>query len=233
MGCGVQAAAPPREQPTVTVPSLDQVAADVPQAVRVTVPILASESQGRRARQLTVRVRNIGCDGVAVGSGFPIAKDVLVTNRHVLAGASNLEVSTWDGHSLRVSSAAVGVLGDLGIAVVDGQFPTIGHFGQPGPGDAITVVGYPEAQALTLSQGIVVDLIDGMDLGIPGNVMRLTARVEHGNSGGPVLGQNGKIVGVVYAFERSTGFGLAIPTDTLVELARTGGFQDVPPCGSE
>ena len=72
----------------------------------------------------------------------------------------------------------------------------------------------------------------GALFGIPGQVLRLSARVEHGNSGGPVLDRYGKVVGVVYAIEVATGFGLAIPVDTLRSLARTGGFEAVPPCGS-
>ena len=49
---------------------------------------------------------------------------------------------------------------------------------------------------------------------------------------GPVLDKHGKIVGVVYAIEVATDLGLAIPVDTLRALARTGGFESVPPCGS-
>lgn len=94
------------------------------------------------------------------------------------------------------------------------------------------MAGYPLAGKLTLSQGTVIDRVDGRPFGIPGQVLRLSARVEHGNSGGPVLDRYGKVVGVVYAIEVATGFGLAIPVDTLRSLARTGGFEAVPPCGS-
>jgi S1-C subfamily serine protease len=152
----------------------------------------------------------------------------------VLAGAAAIEVSTWDGHSLDAGDAAVGVVGDLGVAHVDGALPMVGRFGSPPKaGDVVTAVGYPLAQQLTLSTGTVVDRVDGSRLGIPGEVIRLAVRVEHGNSGGPLLDQNGRIIGIVYAYEISTGFGLAIPVDTLQALVRSGGFEPVPPCGSE
>lgn len=233
-GCAVQADAPPEAAPSYTVPDVEPVSAEVPAAARVTLPELARDSLERQAKRLTVRVRNIGCEGVGTGSGFALAPDVLVTNRHVLAGASVLEVSTWNGRTHQVSTASVGTLGDLGIVTVEGRLPLVGRFGPPPRENAlVTAVGYPLGGPLQLSRGAVVDRVDGGELGVPGTVVRITARVRPGNSGGPLLDRRGRIAGIVYAIERSTGFGLAIPADTLRRLARVGGFESVPPCGSE
>lgn len=235
-GCGLQAAAPAEEEPVVTVPRLAEVSPDVPKAVRVKVPEIAAKSHRRRAQKLTLRVRNISCLGVGVGSGFAVARDLLITNRHVLAGAAVLEVSTWDGRTLDVDvdAAEVGVLGDLGVAVIDGRLPQVGSYGKPPPvATTITVAGYPLGGKLTLRAGTVIDYVDGYRFEIPGRVMRLSARVQPGNSGGPVLTGKGKIVAVVFAIELATGYGLAIPVDTLQALARAGGFEPVPFCGSD
>jgi S1-C subfamily serine protease len=232
-GCGVRASEPPEVEPTLAVPELVPVSGDVPEAVRVEIPRLAKDSAERRARRLTVRVRNVSCLGVGVGSGFAIASDVLVTNRHVLSGAETIEVSTWDGRTLPATAAEVGVLGDVGIAYVEGRLPQVGSYGTtPRPGDEVTVVGYPGGEELTLSPGTVVDVRPGGGHGIPGRIMRLTSRVVPGNSGGPVLDRRGKIAGVVYAYELTTGLALAIPVDTLRRLAQKGGYEPVPPCGS-
>lgn len=233
-GCGVQAADPPHGAPTYTLPYVEPVSSQVPAAQRARLPGLARDSLARQARRLTVRVRNVGCKGVGTGSGFALAPDILITNRHVLAGAAVLEVSTWDGRTYETSASAVGRLGDLGIAVVEGRLPLVGHFGRPPrPHALVTAVGYPLGGPLRLSHGVVVDRVDGGDLGVPGAVVRLTVRVRPGNSGGPLLNRNGRIAGIVYAIERSTRYGLAIPVDTLRRLARIGGFESVPPCGSK
>ena len=125
------------------------------------------------------------------------------------------------------------MLGDVGIAYVRGALPHVGRYGAPPkPGDEVTVVGYPGGGELTLAPGSVVDLVNDRRYGIEGRIMRLTAQVVPGNSGGPVLDRRGKIAGVVYAYELSTGYGLAIPVDTLRKLARAGGYEAVPACGS-
>jgi S1-C subfamily serine protease len=232
--CAGQAEEAPKAVSPATLPDLEPVAADVDTAKAARLPDLVRDSVAREAKRLTVRVRNVGCQGIATGSGFALTRNLLITNRHVLAGASLLQVSTWDGHSFQVSTAAVGRLGDLGIAQVEGRLPLVGRFGPaPTRGASVTAVGYPLGGPLRLSHGLVVDRVDGGQLGIPGSVLRVTARVQPGNSGGPLLESDGLIGGVVYAIERRSGYGLAIPVDTLRRLARIGGFEGVPPCGSE
>ena len=61
--------------------------------------------------------------------------------------------------------------------------------------------------------------------------MRLTAHVEPGSSGSPVLDEQGRVVGIVYAIELATGLALAIPIDTLRTLVDRGGCQAIPSCG--
>jgi S1-C subfamily serine protease len=233
-GCAGQAEEAPESRPISAPPETVPVSSAVPIAEDTELPTLARDSPARLAKRLTIRVRNVGCAGVATGSGFAVARDILVTNRHVLAGASDLEVSTWDGQTLKISAAAVGRLGDLGIARVEAPLPQVGQFGPPPKADTlVTAVGYPLGGPLRLSRGFVIDRVDGGEFGIPGAVVRLTARVEHGNSGGPLLDSKGRVAGVVYAIERSTGYGLAIPVDTMRRLVSVGGYEAVTPCGSE
>ena len=62
-----------------------------------------------------VRIRSVGPCGSSVGSGFVTEGGHLVTNRHVIDGASRIQVETWDGRPIRIGAARVGVDTDLGI----------------------------------------------------------------------------------------------------------------------
>ncbi len=171
---------------------------------------------------------------MATGSGFALDAHTLVTNRHVLAGADRLEVDTWDGRTLGVRSAAVGRLVDIGIATVAGRLPRPARLGsRVRPGASIIAVGYPLGGPWTLSRGTVVDLVDGSGFGVPGHVLRLTAAVEPGSSGGPVLDAHGDVVGVVFAIEVATHLTLAIPVESVRDVAARRDLQPVPPCGRE
>jgi serine protease DegQ len=228
-GCAAAPAdAPPAQAPT---PTIDDLSPAVTAAEAVPVPTLARDSLAREAKRLTLRVRNIACANLALGSGFGLTPGLLVTNRHVVAEALVLEVNTWNGRTLQVTGAAVGALGDLGVVRVQGRLPEVAVFGPPPRRrDPITAVGYPLGGRLTLSRGVALGTVFDRDLSI--DVLRITARIEHGNSGGPLLDSRGRVVGVVYAIERRTGYGLVIPVHAMLQLVEIGGLQDVPPCGS-
>ena len=234
-GCGgVVAEAPPDDPLRAPVPHLVELDPDVRSEFSATIPTLARDSAERRARRGTLRVRNTACDGVSTGSGFALDAHTLVTNRHVLAGASLLELSTWDGRTPPVESASVSRLGDLGIAHVDRPLPQVlGLGGKIPPGSSITAVGYPLGGELRLLPGVLVDEVPGAPFDIPGRVMRLTTAVQPGNSGGPVLDAMGRVVGVVFAIEIRTRLALAIPVATLRHLVATRDLAALPPCGSE
>ena len=206
--------------------------------------VLARDDKTRRAEQLTLRVRNISCSGVSTGSGWAIDAHTLITNRHVLAGAAMLELNAWDGTSIDgdVTQARQATLVDIGIASVAQRLPAVASTGaRPQPGDAVTAVGYPLGGELTLSQGRVVRYLDGRglnpEIAYAGEVMQLTTKIKHGNSGGPLLDRRGRVVGVIYAGEPGSEYqdamriAYAIPLSAARELLNTGGTQAVLPCG--
>ncbi|MGH8899143.1 MAG: S1C family serine protease [Egibacteraceae bacterium] len=192
-------------------------AAQAPAAVTV-----RADSQERAARALTLRVRASGCDGVATGSGFAIAGHALVTNRHVIANASEIQVNTWDGQSLKAAVSRVTYYSDLALVVVDGDLPLVGMLAPRDAqvGDHVTVAGFPLGGQQTVADGDVLDYVVGANLGDGIQVMRLNATAQPGNSGGPVIDRRGEVVGVVYAIELATQHALAVPASAVRSLLR-------------
>ena len=147
---------------------------------------------------------------------------------------AQLEVNTADGRTLDVSTAQVGVLGDVAFVTVDGTLPVNANLeGRTPEGADVAAVGYPLGGPFTITRGGVIDRIDGFDFNVPGDILRISAEVQPGNSGGPLLDRRGRVAGVVYAIEIATGLGLAIPMDTVDALIDDGGLQAVPACGQE
>jgi S1-C subfamily serine protease len=193
-------------------------------------PVLAADSARQQAREVTVRVRNRGCSFLATGSGFVVAAHRLVTNRHVVEGAEQLQLDSWDGHSISVAVHQVAYLHDLALIETVEPLPRVARLagGNPRPGAEVSAVGFPLGGPLAQTRGRVVDLVPGAHLGETGKVLRITAPVKHGNSGGPLLDDAGRVVGVVYASETRTGYGLAIPVSSLRALLDDQELLDRP-----
>lgn len=233
-GCGgVLADAPPAESPEEMAPTLVAENAAAKSVTSITIPTLTQDGFERRANLISMRVRNLSCQGVSTGSGWALDEHTLVTNRHVVAGADELEVEAGDGRSYTVRAAKAGVLGDIAFVEVAETLPVVADLDRTiGDGDDVAAVGYPQGGPFTIAHGVVVDAVDGTPFGVPDQVLRVSAKVQPGNSGGPLLDSRGRVVGVVYAIEIATGLGLAMPMTTVDNLV-TSGFEGVPACGSE
>ncbi len=183
-------------------------------------------------QRMAVRIRNVGCAGLSTGSGFAIDEHTLITNRHVVADSEVLQVSTYDGRDIEVTAASTAGLADLAVVRTDDPLPTYPQLADadPATGDPVTVVGYPEGGALTVTQGEVIGrTTDPLNENL-GEVLVTDAPVEPGSSGSAALDEAGRVIGVVYA-KTSDGRSLLIPLSTVEQLlADADAFAALPPC---
>ena len=205
---------------------------ETPVANGVTVPsTLVLESPKVVVTRSMVRFRTVMCNGVYVGSGFAIDKHTIITNRHVVGGASEIDAVTWDGKPLHVTSSQISPDTDLAVVKVSETLPatlTLGHE-EPVPGLPVSTVGYALGKALSVSDGTVIEDIDG---GVYGEdrIVLTTAKVQHGNSGGPLINGAGVVVGVVFAITTGDNTGLALPITTLHKILDDHDLVHNPSC---
>ena len=169
------------------------------------------------------------------GSGFAFAPERIMTNAHVVAGVRNPEVllgGTGRAYPATVvyfdPNVDVAVLDVPGLPAHPLQFSLDAK-----PGESVAVIGYPEDGPLAKTPGRVRDeqTAPGSDIYKNGHVVRqvlsLRADVRPGNSGGPVVDRNGKVLGVVFASSvdsPQTGYAL---TSRQVAPAVTAGVAAV------
>jgi hypothetical protein len=138
---------------------------------------------------------------VGLGTGFFIDKDRIMTDAHVIGGdVDSIFVCDLDGHQINVDPVPTYINDwkafDIGIlAVTNGSphsylsFRELGDL--PAEGEAVTVIGNPLGLTGTVSTGIVSAVRDD------GNIIQFTAPISNGSSGGPVVDDQGRVVGIV------------------------------------
>jgi S1-C subfamily serine protease len=211
----------------VVVPASSTMPADVDFA-----PV-AGPAAVRLLRHNTVRIVRLGCGLVSDnGSGVLVASGQVVTNRHVVEGALNLNVIPEDGPT----GVGFGLVNpNVDVAVVraspapPGDGLTLARR-DPRAGTDVLVAGFPFGDNLRIARARVVDSLEGASRSQAGPVVRLRARLSPGMSGGPVLDQSGHLAGIVFGIERSTGYGLAIPASTLRAVLSPAAMTVTPRC---
>ncbi len=170
---------------------------------------------------------------VASGSGFVIDKQGhIVTNNHVVDGATSIEVNFLDGTIVR--GEIVGVDPDSDLAVIKVDLPenelqpiALGDSDALAIGQTVLAIGSPFNQRWTLTSGIVSALdrtIQGLTNFSVGGVIQTDAAINPGNSGGPLLNLDGQVVGVnsqiMSNAQSSSGVGFAIPSNLVKRVAQ-------------
>ncbi|MGO5675279.1 serine protease HtrA [Bacillus subtilis] len=171
------------------------------------------------------------------GSGVIFKKEngkaYIITNNHVVEGASSLKVSLYDGTEVTAKLVGSDSLTDLAVLQIsDDHVTKVANFGDSSDlrtGETVIAIGDPLGKDLsrTVTQGIVsgVDRTVSMSTSAGEtsiNVIQTDAAINPGNSGGPLLNTDGKIVGInsmKISEDDVEGIGFAIPSNDVKPIA--------------
>ena len=173
----------------------------------------------------------------SLGSGFLISADgYIVTNHHVISGATKISVHLTKGDTREYQARIIGTdeKTDLALIKIDAQQPLptlpLGSSEALNVGDWVMAIGNPFGFDQSVTLGIVSAKERVLGAGPYDDFIQTDASINPGNSGGPLLNMQGEVVGVNTAIFSQTGgnvgIGFAIPMDlakTIVAQLRESG----------
>lgn len=214
---------------------LDSPSVDIP-------PADLADPELARAAASVARVSGTAysCGRSSTGTGFVIAPDRIVTNAHVVAGVERPLVELPGRAAQEGRIVYFDPVDDLAVIAVDGlpaePLPIVGTLG---PGSPAVVQGYPlggpftmvSAGVLSTGRAPIADIYD--ESSALRQIYDLRAAVRPGNSGGPLLTEDGAVAGVVFArAENDPERGYAMTIEELAPVvSEAPGLTDAVPSG--
>ena len=165
----------------------------------------------------------------ATGSGVVLTKDgYIITNNHVVEGASKITVTLWDGATHEATLVGADANTDIAVVKIDATDLTPAEFGDSDQlivGELACVIGNPLGESFT--DTLTVGYISATErtLTIQSTMMTLIqtdAAVNPGNSGGALINSRGQVVGIINAKiseDDVEGLGFAIPANIALQIA--------------
>lgn len=170
------------------------------------------------------------------GSGVIFQKNdevaYIVTNNHVVEGATKLEISLFDGEKATAEVVGTDALTDLAVLKIDAKYvTTTADFGDSSvlrPGDPVYAIGNP--LGLDLSRSVTQGIVSAMNRSIAisttagnwdTNVIQTDAAINPGNSGGALINPQGQVIGInslKISESGVEGLGFAIPSNDVIPI---------------
>ncbi|NNJ09917.1 PDZ domain-containing protein [Chloroflexales bacterium ZM16-3] len=146
-----------------------------------------------------VTVLNSGPQGSGSGSGVIISdKGYIITNNHVVEGATQLAVVFNDGSRSDAKLIGTDPLNDVAVIQVSGKLPAVAAVGDAAalqPGEQVLAIGSPLGNFRnTVTAGVVSAL--NRSVGPMEGLIQTDAAINSGNSGGPLINLSGEVVGL-------------------------------------
>ncbi|MFN3834891.1 MAG: trypsin-like peptidase domain-containing protein [Glycocaulis sp.] len=160
------------------------------------------------------------------GSGFAVAAGgYVLTNHHVITDARRIEARLADGRRVRAVLVGSDPLTDLALVRIDADLPVLEWDGRDDVqiGERVFAIGSPLDFHLSVSSGVIGGFARAYDGADPVGYLQHDAALNPGNSGGPLIGADGRVVGVNTAIPQeaffNVGISLAVPASTAQAVA--------------
>jgi putative serine protease PepD len=204
-------------------------------------------SVGQVAKQATKSVVEVDATSTGGGQSFPFGnngsqaaegtgfvydtKGDIVTNQHVISGASTVKVKFSDGSTYAASIVGSDSATDIAVLHVNAPSSklnplTLGDSSKVSVGDGVVAIGNPFGLDGTVTSGIVSAV--GREISSPDDTpiegaIQTDAAINHGNSGGPLLDLHGEVIGITSQIQSegggNDGVGFAVPSNTVKSIA--------------
>jgi S1-C subfamily serine protease len=156
-----------------------------------------------------------GEPGLSTGSGAILSEDgYIVTNNHVIKGGGRVTVTLSNHRDFKARVVGADAAADIAVLKIDAQglpFFSYGNSNGLKVGQWVLAIGYPLGLESTVTAGIVSAKRESL--------IQTDAAVNLGNSGGPLIDKEGRLVGINAALSTSTGayvgYSFAIPANTV------------------
>ncbi len=187
--------------------------------------VVVASVVNQRAVDAVVRVDAPACGRIQEGSGFAVDDGLIATNAHVVAGSTDVSVRDEQGRDRPATVVAFDPFRDVALLRVDDLGTTALTLGEPSVGDRGAIYGHPGGGDLRAAPFDVADRVqaEGKDLfgdkRIVRDVLVLSASLRPGDSGAPVVRDDGVVIGIAFAVapDRSS-VGYALTSDELAAV---------------
>ena len=174
------------------------------------VPVSVDTPGVNNAAQAVVKVSSLGCGGLVTGSGFAIGGGYVVTNAHVVSGTRSHRLQTVSGDEVTATVVYFDPGRDFALLYTPDLTSAGLGFGPASRGSEAAVIGYPGGGRETIEPAVVDGAVEakGRDIYSTNPVTRqvyvIEGKVRPGNSGGPLVDLQGKVLGIVFATSASS-----------------------------